>query len=335
MTDKNLTEEGKVEGGTPGSFVPAPVVGEGGPVKKRKADLNKSVDPTAETLPKPPLTEGEAKDDKDVVTNDDDEDEDEDGLKEDSAVLRVFEGVELSDDTKRKLKVVFEAAVIAEVDALVEAKVEEALASIKEGHDAEVATIKEAHEAEVAALEESLETFMSDAQAKWLEENEIAIQDAKTVEMAEAFVNSLRDLFVENEINVDVDSAEAISALEEEVEAANAKTNEAILESIAIKKELNEMKSELIFAEISEGLTVSQSEKLRNLSKKLVMEDVAQFKEDLVSIKESFFPATVAIKEEVEENTTAVLTEAVVPSNRGEDFFVNEIVKAIDARKKL
>ena len=71
MTDQNLSEEGKVEGGTPGSFVPVPVEGEGGPVKKRKADLNKEVDPKAETLPEPPLTEGKDEDeDADVEDKD-------------------------------------------------------------------------------------------------------------------------------------------------------------------------------------------------------------------------------------------------------------------------
>lgn len=332
MTDQNLSEEGKVEGGTPGSFVPAPVEGEGGPVKKRKADLNKEVDPKAETLPEPPLTEGKDEDEDADVENDNDADE---VVKESSAaVLSVFEGVELSEETKRKLAVVFEAAVTAEADALVEAKLEAAKAALVEAHEAELNALKEAHEAEKTTLEENLNTYMEDASAKWLEENKIAIQDAKTVEIAEAFVNSMKDLFVEHEILVDVDNAQTLSAMEEEIEVANARANEAIMESMAARKELKEMKAEAAFSEISEGLTTSQVDKLRLLSSKLVVEDVESFKTDLVAIKETFFnnAAPSNLKEEVEEDPV-VTDSAPVASNLSEDFVVNEMVKAINARK--
>ena len=336
MTDQNLSEEGKVEGGTPGSFVPAPVEGEGGPVKKRKADLNKEVDPKAETLPEPPLTEGKDEDeDADVEDKDEDEDDADEVVKESSAaVLSVFEGVELSEETKRKLVVVFEAAVATEANALVEAKLKAAKAALVEAHKAELNALKEAHEAEKTVLEENLNTFMEDASAKWLEENKIAIQDAKTVEIAEAFVNSMKDLFVEHEILVDVDNAQTLSAMEEEIEAANARANEAIMESMAARKELKEMKAEAVFTEISEGLTTSQVDKLRLLSSKLVMEDVESFKTDLVAIKETFFnnAAPSNLKEEVEEDPV-VTDSAPVASNLSEDFVVSEMIKAINARK--
>lgn len=333
------------------STIPEPVDGAGGKIKKRLADLDKAIDPKADTLEKPPLTEEEKKGfdfsklkkskDKDSDSdNDDDNDEDDsdkkDGkkavMKEDSPVLKVFEGVELADETKRKLSVVFEAAVIEEAESLVEAKLAATKVALKESHDAEVAALKEAHATEMATLEENLKTFMEDTSNKWLEENKIAIQDAKTVEIAEAFVNSIKDLFVEHAVNVDVDSAATITALEEEIESANSKANAAILERLAMKKELNEMKTELIFAEISEGLTTSQTEKFKTLSKKIVMEDIEQFKSDLTSIKETFFAdTTITIKEEKEE--TALINEAAKPQVLSEDYVVNNIVNAINARK--
>ena len=173
---------------------------------------------------------------------------------------------------------------------------------------------------------------MKDASDKWLEENKIAIQDARTVEIAEAFVNGLKDLFVEHAIVADVDNAETIGALEEEIETANERANAAILESMAVKKELNEMKAEIVFAEISEGLTTSQIDKLRTLSAKLVKEDVDAFKTDLTSIKETFFaPTTPALNEEVEP----VVVDKPSAANLSEDFVVNALVEAIHARNKL
>jgi len=318
MTVENLAEEGKIMSADGVSHVPTPVDGEGGKVKDRKADLKKKVDPNAETLPEPPLSEGEETEEgKDTV------------VEGETDVLRVFEGVELSEEAKHKLKVVFEAAVAAEAEAIVEAKLEAEKAAIVEAHDAEVAALKEAHEAQIAELEENLNTFMEDASAKWLEENRIAIQDARTVEIAEAFVNSMKDLFVEHEIMVDVDNAEAIAALEEELATANANTNEAILEGIAARKELAELKSELIFTEVSEGLTTSQSEKLRSLSKKLVKEDADTFKQDLISIKESFFQSQIVVEEKEE---APIVKEEPTATALSEDVHINAIAQAINAR---
>ena len=333
MTDTTL-DEGKIEGGTPGSFIPEPVEGEGGPIKDRRGDVKKKVDPEAETLPKPPLSEGEEKEGEDTEGKEGEGDDEDDKkiVKESSAaVLSVFEGVELSEETKQKLAVVFEAAVSAEVAALVEAKLEAEKAAIAEAHTAEINALKEAHEAEKATLEENLETFMKDASDKWLEENKIAIQDARTVEIAEAFVNSIKDLFVEHEIIADVDNAETFASLEEEIEAANARANEAILESMAAKKELNEMKAEIVFSEISEGLTTSQIDKLRVLSSKLVTEDTDAFKENLVTIKETFFSQATPLKEEIVEDPVVTDAEPVA-TNLSEDFIVNELMKAIHAR---
>lgn len=331
MTDKNLSEEGKIMSADGVSHVPTPVDGEGGKIKDRKADLKKKVDPTAETLPQPPLTEEEekAKKENPFAKKDGDEDEDDKKVVKESDILAVFEGVELSEEAKHKLKVVFEAAVNEEVDSIMEARIEARVAEISEAHQAELDALKESHDAELASLEENLEAFAVDASNKWLEENKVAIQDSRTVEIAEALVNSMKDLFVEHEIAVDVDSADTIAALEEEIEASNARTNEAILESLAVRKELNEVKSEMVFAEISEGLSTSQAEKLRSLSKKLVKEDTATFKNDLLSIKETFFKDNIVVEERVETPIVKEDTEVKILS---EDFQINAIANAINSR---
>lgn len=316
------------------------VAGEGGPIKKRPADLNKKANPTADTLPKPPLSESE-KGDCDDEEDDEDEDEDDseedkkenpfEKVKESSEILKVFEDVELSEETKHKLKVIFEAAVIAEASSMVEAEVSKKIKAISEKYEEDIKALKESHESDIAKLEENLDLFVSDAQNKWLEENRIAIQDAKTVELAETFVNNLKDLFAEHNISMEIESSDVISAMEEEVAEAKEQLNASLLETVALKKELAEMKSEIIFAEIAEGLTTSQSEKLRDLSKKLVMENEEQFKTDLISIKESFFPTQkIIVKEEKEEVALTESTDKIILS---EDVFVNEIVKAINARK--
>lgn len=335
MTDTTLSEEGKLVADDGVSTIPTPVDGEGGKIKKRKGDVSKDVDPTADKLPEPPVTEGKEEDeDKEVVKGDKPEDEDgKEEIKEGSAILKVFEGVELSEETKHKIAVIFEAAVIAEVSSIVEAKVAEEVDALKEAHSAELDALKEANEQALLKIEENLEGFAKDAQSKWLEENKIAIQDSKTVELAEAFVNSLKDLFVEHAIELDTDSAALIGALEEEVKEANKKTNEAILESIAIKKQLETVKADLVFAEVTEGLTTSQAEKLRDLSTKLVMEDVAVYKADLLSIKESFFPATQVAVTESAVDPVAIVEESHTQATLSEDFLVNQLIQAINNRK--
>ena len=83
-------------------------------------------------------------------------------------------------------------------------------------------------------------------------------------------------MFEEHNVQIDEETVDVVSALEEEAAKYKEEVNEAINENIALKDEILGLKAHLAFNEVAEGLTTSQVEKLRSLSENLDVEDIAE-----------------------------------------------------------
>ena len=92
----------------------------------------------------------------------------------------------------------------------------------------------------------------------------LAIQTGLRTEIAENFMNSLKDLFTESYIEVPeakVDLVDELAAQVDELEEAN---NDVIKKNIEMTEELEELKRDKVIAEASEGLAATQVENLKN-----------------------------------------------------------------------
>lgn len=271
------------------STVPDAVVPAGGPVKKRRGDLNKSVDPKAGSVPKPPMSEAE-EEDGEVI--------EEEVISIDESIEAMFEGMDLSEDFRSKVKLVFEAA----VNEMVTAKTNEIASTLEEEFEEKLTeSLNEAMD----ELVENLDSYLDYIVKEWMEENEVAIESGIKVEMAESLMDGLKTLFSEHNIDVDDDKIDVISGLEEEAEELKTIVNDTINENIDLKKEVACLKAGQEFNRVTEGLTVSQKERLKVLSEKLDVTDLDGYVKDLETLKESFF------KVKKTQSTTESLDEEV------------------------
>lgn len=255
-----------------------PTAAAGGSVKKRRGDLNIKVDPTADTLPGA----------KAAITDDEDErktvEVHEEVTEIAPEVAALFEGMELDEDFKKRAGLIFEAAV-SEAAAV---RAEEAVEAVREELEGQLeASLEEA----LASVIENLDAYLEYAAETWMEENRLAVEAGIRVEMAESLIESLKQVFYEHNIEVDEDTADIVGDLEDKLAEADERTNQAINEAIELTRELAELRAEKVFSEVAEGLTVSQSERLRVLSEKLDPRDIESFKSDLETLSEAFFAA--------------------------------------------
>lgn len=212
-------------------------------------------------------------------------------MKEDMDAM--FAGEELSEQFKEKATTFFEAAVHARVQERIE-------------------TLEEEYENK---LNESLQTFAEDITAKideymdyvveeWFKENEVAIESALRSEIAEDFINGLKDLFTEHYINVPEDKVEMVEELVAEVEELQSKLNASIEEQIELKKVIDEQTRELVFNEVSEGLVATQIDKLKTLSEGVEYNDPESFYAKLQTLKEGYFsskrPSQLIVESEID-----------------------------------
>lgn len=301
------------------SEVPEPTAPEGGEAKKKKADLKKKVDPKADTVDTPPMSEETDEVEADEVV--------EEVISVEESIATMFEGTDLSEEFKSKVSLVFETAVREATNA----KVNEAVATLEEEFDNRlVDTVNEA----IEEITENLDSYLDYVVEQWMEENKVAVESGIKVEMAESLMDGLRDIFSSHNIDIDEETVDVVAGLEEQVGELQEQTNEAINENISLAKEIAALKAERVFEAISEGLTVSQKERLKSLSEKLDNEDLDAYETDLGTLKESFFKTkkTQVISEETEDEVITEETETRKPVSQYAS--VSAIVEAINSKSK-
>lgn len=285
MSDQEFEQLDEVKATGEDSSTMDPVAPAGGsPMKKnRKADMRKNVDPNAEEIEddvKTPMG-GPSASDKSAAEGPTGKKaparrSDKAGMKE--SVEEMFAGQDLSEDFKQKATVVFEAAL--------NTKLQEEVARLEEEFEAQ---LEEQATAVVSELVENVDSYLDYVVEKWMEENELAVESGIRTEMAESFMSGLHDLFVEHNIEIPEDKIDAYAEMAEQLETKDDELNEAINESIELRKALAEAHKQDVFEDISEGLTETQREKLAKLAEGVDYDDLDGYKSKVEIIKENYF----------------------------------------------
>lgn len=209
-------------------------------------------------------------------------------FKED--VSEIFEGQDLAEEFLDKAAVIFEASVSARVIAETEKLKEEFEAKLEE----EKNTISE-------SMEDKVDQYLSYVAEEWMKDNEVAIESSLKVDIAENFMNGLKQLFEENYVSVPEDKLDLAADALAEAEKLEDKLNESLQEKIEMSNELESLRIEKLISESSDGLSVAQREKLFTLVEGLEYENLEEFSAKLDVIKEKYFTSKSVIAEEVEE----------------------------------
>lgn len=204
----------------------------------------------------------------------------------------VNEEATLSEDFKAKAEVIFEAAIKSklaeEIDRL-EEKYNEEL-------DAEVTATKE-------ELVEKVDSYLNYVVENWMEENKLAIQTGLRTEIAEGFMNNLKDLFTESYIDVPEAKIDLVDELAETVEELEEKLNDTTGKAIAMQEELENLKRDAIINEAAKDLADTQHAKLKSLVDDIEFDNEETFTKKVATVKESYFTKDVTVTENAELDT--------------------------------
>lgn len=235
-------------------------------------------------------------------------------------VAAMFKGEELTEDFTKKATTIFEAAVVS--------KVNEILENVTVDMEAEMEAAKE-------EIKESLATevdgYMSYVAEEWVKENELAIEQGIKSEIMENFMAGLKDLFVENYIDIPEEKVDLVDEMAAKINELEEQFNEQVEKNIELKAEIAESVKAQTLAKTTEGLTESQAIKLASLAEGVEFEDAETYAEKLETIKENYFGEEVDLSEEVNMDEEIVETEedsapAVAPEMTS---YMNAIAKSI------
>jgi len=218
-------------------------------------------------------------------------------FKDDLKAL-VSEEATLSDEFKQKAETIFEAAINSKVNAEIdrlEEKYNEELAE-------EVATTK-------ADLVEKVDNYLNYVVENWMEENKLAIQNGLRTEIAEDFMNKMKDLFTESYIAVPEEKVDLVDDLADQVEELEATVNESTQKAIDMAVELEGYKREAIIREATKDLAETQVEKLKSLAENVDFDDEETFTQKVAQLKESYFAKAAKSQDDtIDEEEAPVVT---------------------------
>ena len=203
----------------------------------------------------------------------------------------LISGEELSEEFQEKARTIFETAIrtkVAEIKEEMKSEYEQALVE-------EIAAVK-------TELSERTDSYLEYVADEWMSENQLAVEHGLKTEMTESFLTGMRGLFEDHYVTIPEEKYDVIHSMVEKLDEMEDKLNEQINKNVALNKRLSESVADVILAEVSEGLALSQKEKLASLAENVEFESESNYREKLETLRDSYFSANSSAQRNHSEN---------------------------------
>ena len=199
-------------------------------------------------------------------------------MKED--IDAIFSGEELSEEFKTNAKAIFEAAVAS--------RVSEIETDLQEQFDTK---LNEQVEEIVSGIVDKVDEYLEYVVTEWVEENKVGIEKNLKAEVAEDFMVGLKNLFVENYIDIPEDKVDLVDEMAKKLQDAETDLDKKITENADLVTQLNGYKKEQAIHNVTEGLSEVQIAKLKSLAENIEFISEEDYKDKLALTKKKYFEA--------------------------------------------
>jgi len=193
----------------------------------------------------------------------------------------------LAEGFKDKAALIFEAAIssklkveVTKLEESYESKLEEATTEVKE------------------SLVDKVDSYLNYVVEQWVEDNKVAIESGLRTEITESFISSLKDVFVNHNIDVPEDKVSLVDELAEQVTKLEEQLNESVQHGIALSERVHNHEKAEAIAEACIGMTELDIDKFNSLIESIDYDNKEQFTSKIETIKESYFKVKSAPVEE-------------------------------------
>ena len=223
-------------------------------------------------------------------------------------VAALLEGEELSEEFQSKAKTIFETAIKTKVAEIKEELQESYATALVE----ELDKIK-------AGLTERVDGYLEYVADEWVQENAIQVEAGLKTEMTESFLEGMKSLFEEHYVTIPEEKYDVLNSMVDKLDEMESKLNEQIDRNVALNRRLAESNADGVFTAVAEGLADTQKEKLATLAENVEFESETDYREKLVTLKESYFPSKSSAPKSTSENlseevsTDEVISEETTP----------------------
>jgi len=280
-------------------------------MKAEEAETEEEVIEEEEATTDEVVAEEEATTDEVVAEEETSEEEvieEEESYDVEADVAALLEGEELSEEFQNKAKTIFEAAIKTKVAEIKEELQESYATALVE----ELDKIKE-------GLTERVDGYLEYVADEWMQENALQVEAGLKTEMTESFLEGMKSLFEEHYVTIPEEKYDVLNSMVDKLDEMESKLNEQIDRNVALNRRLAESNADGVFTAVAEGLADTQKEKLATLAENVEFESETDYREKLVTLKESYFPSKTSAPKSTSENlseevsTDEVISEETTP----------------------
>lgn len=223
----------------------------------------------------------------------------------------------LSEDFKTQAATIFEAAIADQV-LLIEAK-------LQTEFDSKLAEAK-------LELDNDIDGFLSEAVQQWKQDNEVAIKANFKSQVAESFIDGMKALIAEHNIEVPEDKENALEVAIAEVDKLNESIVASSADMLTLQEEINVLKAEKILESFKEKMTQTEFDRFTQLTESFKFTNEMQYTKQLNIVLENFgsnkntkTENTKTIVESVEVATHKVITESNSDMSKYASFISKQV----------
>jgi hypothetical protein len=192
------------------------------------------------------------------------------------SIETLFAGKELSEDFKTEAATLFEAHLASRTN------------EIEEEIQAKYETLLEEHTLAVTEeMVERIDEYLNYVVEEWMQENRLAVSNGLRTEIAEGFIERLKGVFAESYIEIPEEKLDLFESTVEDYESLKSELDGQVAKNMEINEECEQLRCELLFREMAEGLTDTETQKLRELAESVEFDSVEQFAEKLAVLREN------------------------------------------------
>lgn len=191
-------------------------------------------------------------------------------------IKSLLESIELPEEFKTQALGLFEGAIALRV------------ADIKTEMFAVNETKMEEYKAKLAEkVEEDTDTYVSEAVAKWLEENQTQVKSNVRTQIAESFMANLLNLLESHYITIPEGKEDVLESALAKAEELQTKLDEQVKENDALKESTLKSQKALVVESLVKSLTDTQAERVKQLAEAVEFDSQESYMTKMQAIVES------------------------------------------------
>ena len=226
------------------------------------------------------------------------EEEAEEEINIDEDINALIAGEELSEEFQEKARTIFETAIKSKV-ATVKEELQKAYEEV----------LVEEVEAVKKDLTTRVDSYLEYVADEWVKENQLSVEEGLKAEMTDSFLDGMKKLFEEHYVTIPEDKYDVLESMVDKLDEMESKLNEQIDKNVALNRRLAESVADVIFSEVTEGLALSQKDKLAKLAENVEFDSEDTYREKLVKLRESYFPSNTSAPKK--DNSDTLISEGV------------------------